>query len=260
MRCVDMDYEELTRSFEEHLISKDIRIVDYFDEKYLNDTQSVKEANIINQLYAINEFHKRALGYKGYGVSRLDNKTGRVVEQYKVNIKRTKRYFKNLKESSPVNLFEEFLVQTGDYYIEKAEESIREIFRSGYMDILARSMKQIEVCLGNTDFSNLRKRDKLEVVNISECCYNTVEMDALNFLIKLRRKDQSLDFNYLAEKFCEIEGLDNNSTKVLNALMAYPAGFMKYCNRYRERKKEWSPEEYLDRLRKAVNKEGDFSL
>jgi hypothetical protein len=251
--------DELYKSFLEYLSSKDIEVVGDFNNSKALKPEEVNEEKLEQQLYAISEFHKRVMGYKGYMGKRLDNKTGSVVEQYKVNIKRLKRYLKNIRINSASSDFERLLLKEGFQYLQRAEKCISEIFSSGYINIIERSMKRTEICIGLADFDNLREREeKIELMSLDKCCYNLLEMDCFYLLSKYRRKGAKLDYKSLACKFCEYEGLDENSSRFILALLSYPYGFMKCCNRYREKSKDWSEEEYKSSLFKEILKDGEM--
>jgi hypothetical protein len=246
--------DELYKSFLQYLTSKNIQIVETFDG-YKEPT--IEESKIEEQLYTMSEFHKNVMGYKGYMGKRLNNKTGSVVEQYKVSIKRLKRYLKNIRLNSASSNFERTLLKEGYVHLQRAENSISEVYNAGYISLIERSMKRTEICLGDSDFNNLRNIDgKIEVLSLDKCCYNNVEMDCFYLLSKYRRRGIKLDYNKLINKFCEYECLDENSSKFILALLSYPYAFMKCCNRYREKAKEWSEEEYQDRLNKAILRDG----
>jgi len=248
--------DELFEPFLEYLMSKDINVVKNFKDKYVL-TNNIDESLMANQLMLINEFQNKAMGYKGYMGKRLNNKTGSIVEQYKVYIKRLKRYLKNIKMNTPENDFEEMLLKVGNEYIKRAEYCISEIFNSGYMDIIKRSMDRTEICIGDADFSNLRKTDKLEIINIDKCSYNNIEIDCFNILSKYKRKGIKLDFKYLVEYFCKCSNLSKESNIFILALLSYPYEFMKCVNRYREKSKELSEKEYENKLKKAIIKDGE---
>lgn len=251
--------DELFKSFLEYFSSKNIELVEHFSNTAEIKPEDINEEKLKNQLLAISEFHKRVMGYKGYMGKRLDNKTGSVVEQYKVNIKRLKRYLKNIRINSASSDFERMLLKDGFQYLQRAESSINEIYNSGYMSIIERSMKRTEVCLGITDFYNLRMEgEKIEICSINKSCYNDVEMDCYYLLSKYRRKGIKLDYKKLVFEFCHYEGLDENSCNLILALLSYPYNFMKCCNRYRERTKEWSEEEYKESLIRAMIKDSDM--
>lgn len=251
-----MARDELFEPFLEYLMSKDINVVKNFKDKYVL-TNNIDESLMANQLMLINEFQNKAMGYKGYMGKRLNNKTGSIVEQYKVYIKRLKRYLKNIKMNTPENDFEEMLLKVGNEYIKRAEYCISEIFNSGYMDIIKRSMDRTEICIGDADFSNLRKTDKLEIINIDKCNYNNIEIDCFNILSKYKRKGIKLDFKYLVDDFCKYSNLSKESNRFILALLSYPYEFMKCFNRYREKTKELSEEEYENKLKKAIIKDGE---
>ena len=250
--------EEVYNSFVEYLTSKNIKLIEQPSKEELIKLRNVDESIAEIQLFTMSEFHKRVMGYKVYMGKRLDNKTGSVIEQYKVNIKRLQRYLKNIRINSASSDFERILLKVGFEQLQRSEKCISEMYNAGYISIIERSMKRIEICLGDVDYTNLIKEEEsLEILNIDKCCYNNVEMDCFNLLSKYRRKGIELDYKKLVYKFCEFEGLEDNSAKFILALLSYPHAFMKCCNRYREKSKEWSEKEYEDRLDKAILKDGE---
>lgn len=190
------------------------------------------EKEIINQLYIISEFHKKAMGYNDYIGHRLEDKRGRTIEQYKVYIKRVKRKYNDIMNNSPKNEFEELLLEYGKNYLNRAEKSIKDIYDTEYLEIIRRSMNRNEICLGNTYFNNLRKIKFIEVLNLEKCSYDLVEMDAATFFKKLMKKNLKLHYKKLIDKFCDFENLDNRSNTFLQSLIEYPTEFMKCCNKY----------------------------
>ncbi|ERI94795.1 hypothetical protein HMPREF1982_00720 [Clostridiales bacterium oral taxon 876 str. F0540] len=235
-----------------------MKVIEKIDDEDLINEAAVTQEMIEMQLYALSEFHKKIMGYKGYMGKRLDNKTGSTVEQYKVNIKRLKRYLKNIRLNSASSDFERMLLKVGFDYLQRSENCITKIYEAGFMSIIERSMKRTEICVGNTDFNNIRRiGDDLVITDLDKCCYNNVEMDCFNLLSKYLRKGTELDYKSLVEKFCVFENLESNSCDFILALLSYPYSFMKCCNRYREKSKEWDEEEYRDRLEKAILKDGE---
>lgn len=249
--------DELYRSFIDFLCLKDIKVLES-DKSELKTLININEEELLNQLLIISEFHKKTMGYKGYMGLRLDNKTGSQVEQYKVNTKRLKRYLKNIRINSASSNFERKLLKVGFEYLKRCDSCISEIMNSGYMDLIGRSMKRAEICIGNPNFRNLSKRDNIiEIENLSKCSYNNVEMDCFYLLSKFRKRNLSLDYKAIVNKFCEYEGLNENSLRFILALLSYPSEFIRCSNRYREKSKDWSEEEYGERLNSAILKDGE---
>lgn len=249
--------DELYKSFLDFLWSKNIKVLENVKKEpvILNNTM---EEEILKQLYLISEFHKKTMGYKGYMGLRLDNKTGSTVEQFKVSIKRLKRYLKNIRLNAASSDFERKLLKIGFDYIKRAESCISEIMNLGYMDIIERSMNRTEICLGNTSFESLNKTDDvLEIGSLSKCSYNNIEMDCYYLLSKYRKRNLKVDYKDIVNKYCEYEKLNEKSSKFILALLSYPYEFMRCCNRYREKSKDWSEEEYQERLQKAILRDGE---
>jgi hypothetical protein len=176
--------DELIKAFLEYLSSRNIILSDNCDVE-IHHLNSVDELRLDEQLFLINEFHKNVMGYKGFVGMRLDNKIGGLVEQYKVNIKRLKRYLKNIRLNTASSDFERILLKKGFEYVQRAENCITEIYNSGYMNIIERTMKRTEICLGNPDVSNPRKGDKLEIKNIDKASVSKIVVTFFMFLFIL---------------------------------------------------------------------------
>ena len=246
--------------FSDYMMFRGIKNVDIIELKYKNTGVDITEELIIEQFGAIYAFHEKSLGFNGYLRNRLNNNTGKVIEEYKISIKKLAGDINNIKRNEPKNSFEELIIKYGNEVINRSEECIRAVYHSDYIGIITRSMRRIEICLGNTDFQNLRKNNFIEVVDFENCSYNMVEMDCFILLNKLKRKGVKLDFTKLAREFSYIEGLDASSENFLIALISYPREFMKCCNRYREGKKEWHNDRFSQKLIKALIQDGDSLL
>jgi len=246
--------------FSEFMMFKGIKNVFTTDFKYKNINVDISEGLIIDQFEAIYAFHEKSLGFNGYLRNRLNNDTGKVLEEYKIYIKRLSGDINKIKRDRPNNSFEELIIKYGEKVIKRGEACIRAVYQTDYIGIIKRSMKRGEICLGNMDFQNLRKNDYIEVVSFKDCSYNMVEMDCFVFLGKLRRKGLQLDFRSLAREFCYIEGLDTCSSEFLIALISYPHEFMRCCNKYRESKNREQEENLSRKLLKALTQDGDSLL
>lgn len=247
--------DNLTQSFKKYLESKGIKCVERFDSDI--DFESITAEEIKNQIYNISEFHIKTLGYTGYMSKRLDNNIGKTVEQYKIYIKRLSKQINNLNKNGINNDFEKLLFKYGDIYLNRSDKCISTIYKSNYINLILRSMKRTEMCLGNTYFNNLRKVRSLEIIDVDECCYNMVEMDIAYFLGKIKRRNIDADFYSLIKDFCELESLDENSYKFILSIISYPYEFVRCCNRYREGIKNWTVEQYVEKLQKAIIADGD---
>ena len=199
----------------------------------------------------------KTLGYTGRMNKRLDNNIGKTVEQYKVFIKRLNRDLEKLKEKEPDNEFEKLLQEKGELYLLRAKDCIDNIYINDYMNLIVRSMKRMEMCLGNTYFNNLRKNKEIEVKSVDNCCYNMVEMDLVYLLNKIKRKGINVDVNSIIMEFCELESLESYSASFVQSIISYPYEFIKCCNRYREKSKDWTEDEYVLKLQRAMILDGN---
>jgi hypothetical protein len=223
-----------------------------------NDALSKRtlEERVLNQLELISEFHRISCGFNGYLKRRINNDTCKLVEDYKVQIKRLSKYIERIRTESMDSIMDNFLLEEGGIQVERAQESIDFLEQHNYIDLVARSMKRVEICLTDVDFDNLVKGEDLEIVNFEDVAYNMVEMDAYYLLGKLKRKGMNIDYKKSIERFCELEGLQEDSCDFILALLSYPHEFMKIYEKYRRNKKSWTEEEYVKRMKAAINEDG----
>jgi hypothetical protein len=244
----------LYESFINYLKERGIVITDPFTGTVYN--RGINEKEAIEHLKLISYFHQAITGYEGYMSDRLNNSTGKKVEQYKVYAKKIKRDMRKICETGPQNNFEKILSSRGKEFVQRAEACLKQIYAADYYGLINRSMKRTEICLGATGHDNLRQREFVEIADLKHCCYNMVECDGLYYLSKLKKNGVNLDFRKLIREFCGFEKLNGNSEGFLMAMLSYPGDFMKCCNRYRYKKKDWADEEYEQRLIKAMEKDG----
>lgn len=249
-----MYYDNIDKCFIKYLNSKGINCVEKFDNL---DKDNISDSKIKDQICFISEFHIKTNGYTEHMNKRLSNEIGKTVEQYKIYIKRLDKQLKELIEKGPNNDFEKLLLNHGYSYLARAKNSIETILRNDYIDLITRSMKKVEMCLGNTYFTNLRKINNLEIIDINGCCYNMVEMDLCYFLSKIKKKRKNVDFYSLILDFCKSESLEQNSCKFILSIISYPYEFIKCCNRYRDKSKNWSIDEYVLKLQRAIIADGE---
>lgn len=247
----------LFESFCEDLKNMGIYEVRGFEKDELSAEKDISEKDVLEQIKIIGECHRLLLSYEGRINKRLDNSTGKKVEQYKVYTKKLKRDIRKLKDTVDKNSLERMILEYGEKFIERADACINEVYAADYYGLISRSMKRNEICIGNTSLNNLRKKKNIEIIDLSHCSYNMVECDVLYFLSKLKRSKVNLDWEGLIKEFCVLEGLDINSERFIIAMLSYPHEFMKYYNRYKYRKKDWSDKEYEMKLTRAIEKDGD---
>jgi len=226
-----------------------------------NETLSrrILEEKVINQIHIINEVHKLSCGFNGYLRKRINNHTCKLIEDDKIQLKKFRRSLEKIKDNGPIDRVEEIVLERGDRVLARGEKVIDTIMNNDYMELVARSMDNVEICLTNVDFDNLGKSETIEIVNFDDIAYNMVEMDCYYFLVKLKRKGFKVDFNKCIDEFCQLEGLGESSKVFIRALLSYPYEFIKIYEKYKKNKKSWNEEEYIRRLLNGI-KEDEMSL
>lgn len=246
-------------SFQEYLCSRGVRKVNFMLKNNEALNKRILEEKVINQLDIIREIHILSCGFNGYLRRRINNHTCKLVEEEKIQLKKFKRSLENISENGPQDRIESIVLDRGYEILERGDKCIKTIMDNGYMELVARSMKNIEICLTEVDFDNLGKSDVIEIVNFDDIAYNMVEMDYYYFLSKLKRKGFYVDFDSVIQRLCKIEDLGQESNIFIRSLLSYPYEFFKVYEKYKKNKKNWSEDEYVRRLLNGI-KEDEISL
>jgi hypothetical protein len=246
-------------SFQQYLCTKGVKKVNFMLKSNETLSRRILEERVIDQIHIINEVHKLSCGFNGYLRKRINNQTCKLIEDDKIQLKKLRRSLEKIKENGPIDRVEEIVLERGDRILSRGDKVINTIMGNGYMELVERSMDNVEICLTNVDFDNLGKSETVEIVNFDDIAYNMVEMDCYYFLVKLKRKGFKVDFNKCIDEFCQLEGLDENSKVFIRALLSYPYEFIKIYEKYKKNKKNWNEEEYIRRLLNGI-KEDEISL
>lgn len=214
--------------------------------------KKICKEHISSQINAINKFHISAMGYNNFLGDKLQDKRGRTVEQYKMYMRKTVRYYEALLQKDDLDSFEKLFINYANEYLDRADKSIKKIYKSNYLKLLKRSMNRNEVCLGNTYFTNLKGDEPIHITNTNQCCYDMVEMDLIFLLNKIKKKNKSLEWNDFVDEFCQVEGLGEDSKNFIDAVMDYPYEFVKCCMRYRKSDNEEVRHKYEKKLQKII--------
>ncbi|MEW8957006.1 hypothetical protein [Clostridium sp.] len=230
--------------------------------EFLNDkgveigvTNSERNYNLVNQLEAVNKFHKYTKGhiFKNKGI--LESSMGKIMESCFVDTIKLKRMLYSLRNKESLNSAERVILKDGPEMLRRAEAAIRHKNSNIYRDIIKRAIKNCEVCIGDVSIDNIWVKDKLYIKSLDKCSYNIIEDDYINVLLDRKKRGESFNLNHMVKYICSLENLSKDSYRYIVDFVNYPYSFMKNFNRYREGKKQWSLEEYEFRILKSIKRD-----
>ena len=248
-----MELDNPLSCFGQYLQSRGVKI--HNDYAYVS-SKNLSMERILQQVSLLNKFHQEAVGFNKLREEHLVSLIGKTTEKYQVDLKKLKKIIKNIKKENPKNPLEEILLLNEELYVKGAENALNCTQGEKYINLIKRSMTRGEICIGNPYFNNLREENSIIVSNINKCCYDMVEMDAIVLFRKLRANGYVYELNCFVELFCREEVLDDYSYEYISSLMKYPYYFIKWILRYNEEKKNWSSEDYLNKIINSQEMDG----
>ena len=119
-------------------------------------------------------------------------------------------------------------------------------------------MERNEISLGKVDESNLIFTNQTEIGVLDKVSYNIIEEDIVEYLRKVRRKNNNLDFEEIIKKYIKLSELDSNSEEYLKILLSIPYDFLKDWYKYKYKKKSITLDEELENLKKTFIYENEI--
>lgn len=235
-------------SLEQHLKISGVKL---YKGVHIVKKDDITEELIIKQFHAINKVHKILNEYNGYDVKNIDNKTGKLIEKYKMEIRLVKRYIKNIKKDNVSDNFNDMILS----YLERSEKCILAASKS-YVDLIRRSMKNREICFHDCYFDNIYEDKHLFIKDARCICFDMIETDGINFITKIKNMKGEFDLKKLTHEYVCIEKLDNCSEEFINALVSYPSEAMKWIKRYIKEGDKFPKEYYVKKVKRAAKKDG----
>ena len=221
----------------------------YFQSK----KNQIYKRDIENQIDLIVDMHKRIAGMKPEGVFRIESKIGRMIEEYKVQVKILQEDYKKIIVKKNKNDVDNIIISDGKKMLRVAQGVIEDIYNDYYYNIISRSMNRKEICLGRCDSGNLIFKDnKICIGSIKNISYNLIEEDIYKYIKRLQKKDMKINVNDIINYFVFKSHLSNNSIKYLKNICMYPKDFLKNWERYKNGKGNKTDNEYIYEFERAL--------
>ncbi|PJI09115.1 MULTISPECIES: spore coat protein [Clostridium] len=241
-------------SFTDYIQNKGIKLSKSFPSV---DKKNISAKKITEQINIIAEFHSVVKNYNGLDAKTIKNKTGKLIGRYKIQVKNLKKYAAIKEKSSSLNTFEKYFLNTYKDVVKRCEQCLEYINDDEYFNIIKRSMKDSEICLGNCYFDNIWKEKSIFIRDYSDISFNMVEIDGISFINKLKCSNCNLNFKDIIDEYIYAEDISSASKNFMMALISYPNEYIKCIERYRRNGSYETEERFAKRLAKAIKKDGE---
>ncbi|WP_298836317.1 CotS family spore coat protein [Clostridium sp.] len=185
--------------------------------------------------------------------------SGKIIQNYKNKLDEL-MFFKsiaNLNENK--NEFDDIFLENVEYYAENIKKSINILNESSYFELCGEKEK-IVFC--HHDLAHHNILINKEEVYFLDFDYAVVDLrvhDVCNFINKAIKNfcydiDKCSD---ILQGYTEVNPLDDRELNVLYGMLSFPEDFYSISKDYYTRKKQWSEEIFLSRLKKKVEYKKD---
>lgn len=232
-----------------YIQSRDIYIIN----KKIN-VEKINVEKIFKQIDNIIFFQKAFGKYNENLFPRIKCTIGKEIDNFKGQILLIKKYGNNINNKKNLNELDRYILENSNRLIERVSNSITNIENSDYRNLIKRSMKNYEVCLGKTDEGNLSisKDGKLNVGTIKYLTHNLKENDIYFYIKKIKRRNISINIEEIIDYYISKENLGKNSREYLKALVLIPNEELRILERIILGKIKIPEEEILKEINKMV--------
>jgi hypothetical protein len=229
----------------EYLVEKNVFVKgECFKAEKITD-----EKEILKQVALINKVDTIMSGYYGDGITRINSRVGKKLESVKVQIKKLRRHLRIIEKRDYLSSMDKFLLENGEIILNQGEKGINLISEINYLDIIRRSMRENEICLGRVGEENLREGEIIEIGSLKNVSYNLKEEDTYEYLKKIRRRRCLTREDYYIDEFIKIAKLKKSSKDYIKILLYIPCDSLRQWYRYSQGKKNILPDKYLENIK-----------
>lgn len=238
-----------------YLEDKEIYILNKRIPKDKNDVEN----NIFKQIDNIVCLHNRIGPYKENLFPRIAGTIGKDINNYYCQTVLIDKYIKTLKYKKKLNSIDFYFINRGDFLIKYGRDTLNHIYSNNFRNLIERSMKNYEVCLGRVDESNLKIEldGKINIGTIKYLSYNLKEHDIYSYIKKIKKRETNLNIDEILDYYIEIAKLKNDSKEYLSALISYPNEEFRILEKYIQGKLNINEKEIIDELNIARKIDGN---
>ncbi|WP_310940621.1 spore coat protein [Clostridium sp. SHJSY1] len=229
----------------EYLIEKNISVIG----EYFKEEKSTDDIKILSQVLLINKVDIILSNYYGNGTTRINSTVGKKIESIKVEIKKLRRDLRIREKKDNLNVMDKFILENGESILKRGEETINLINEIDYLNIIRRSMKENEICLGRVGEDNLREGETIEIGSLKNISYNLKEEDIYEYLRRVRRRKIQFKEDYYIDEFIKGANLKKYSKDYIKILLQIPYDTLRQWYRYSQGKRRIMPDKYLENIK-----------
>ena len=237
-----------------YLVNNNIFIEDNF-VKPISDNR----LDINSQIELIVDVQNKLMSNKDTIIPRINSTIGKDIENFRVQIKKVDKELNILKYSENKTDLEFYFLEEGLKIVERAKKSLNSINQEKYFELIRRSMKNYEMCLGRVDEGNLKIEDdgSIKIRTCKYISYNLIEHDLFSYIKRIKKRQYNIPIEEIIDEYINIAELQNSSKEYLMAICSYPVESMKIIYKYKGENNKENSDEWIKKLKLAIDIDGD---
>lgn len=176
-------------------------------------------------------------------------------EEYERHNRELRKILKFIRKKGAANPFEKLYLSSADWFLEKGEEALEQLEKSGYEELRKEARERGSICHGEYNQHNvLILRNGVAVTSFSHWNFDIQTADLYRFLRKILEKynwDQRLGEDLLRE-YEKYRPLRQEEKENLRIRFLYPEKYWKLANYYFSHNKAWISGKNVEKLNKLI--------
>lgn len=205
----------------------------------------------------LGELHAASEGFKTSIYNKYNN--GKLIDTFNRRIQEMEFFKSIVKVHDNKTEFDEIFIKNADYYIDEIKNSVELLKESCYYKLCSEEDK-IVVCHHDLAYHNiLINKDEAYFVDFDYAIIDLKVHDLCNFINKVI-KNFAFDIekaNIIIENYCTKNTLSKREIEVLYAMLSFPYDFYTISKDYYTKRKDWSEEVFLYRLKRKAKYKND---
>jgi len=248
---------------ERYHLSKDELPYVYYDGEYYIMTSLFKhkeadftvDSEFFKVVKALASFHKAARSVTFSDGAFLHKKSlitplTEVIQTSSINLDAIR---KRIRKQSKMSDFDVLFVKHFSDYRNRVFRALQLLESTGYLKHLTKARQHYHVCHGALKEDCLKIWDDHVYITNLENTKISYQLDDLCDLIRRRERKTPINVATVIDAYSDVLPLKPEEEVILEAMLLYPAAFVKISTEYYRKKRSWTPISMINKMQEVVN-------
>ena len=164
---------------------------------------------------------------------------------------------KRIRKQSKWSDFDVMFLKNYLHYRERMQRALQLLESTGYLNHCHKARQKGHICHGDLKGDCLRiYGDRVYITKLGQAFVDYQLSDLCDIIRRREKGQQDLKHSLILDTYSQVLPLEPEEEVILEAILLYPAAFVKTATEYYQKKRTWTPAAITNKMREILSDEG----